>query len=435
MDSFLPVLVFSLTLLFVLLRPFGLGIGWSAWLGAVACLLLGLISVKDILYITSLVWDATLAFILLIFVSIILDKVGFFEWIALKAIKGAKGRGYLLFVYLMLLGAFISAVFANDGASLMLTPIIYAKIKHLNLPRKFLLPYIMGSGFMADTASLPLVISNLTNIITAQFFGIGFGTFALYMFLPNLTSVLSSLLVLYLFYRKDLIKSYNPEILQTYPPHFAIRDSFVFKVGWLCVVLLAIILLFLEFLPVKLPVSALLGSIALLLALSTLKNKSVSLWQVLRFTPWHVVFFSVGMYSVVYSLKLSGLMSLVSVAIVHLYRLGDFYALLGTGLISAFMSAVMNNLPTVMVMNIAIEEAQLENKLTQFLALANLVGTNIGPKLTPIGSLATLLWLHVLEHKGIRIDWLYYTKVGFVITLPVLLATLMALWLVYFLSV
>ncbi|MDW8096395.1 MAG: ArsB/NhaD family transporter [Aquificaceae bacterium] len=108
---------------------------------------------------------------------------------------------------------------------------------------------------------------------------------------------------------------------------------------------------------------------------------------------------------------------------------------MGTGLISAFMSAVMNNLPTVMVMNIAIEEAQLENKLTQFLALANLVGTNIGPKLTPIGSLATLLWLHVLEHKGIRIDWLYYTKVGFVITLPVLLATLMALWLVYFLSV
>ena len=113
----------------------------------------------------------------------------------------------------------------------MLTPIIYSKIKHLNLPSATIMPYIMGSGFIADTASLPLVISNLTNIITAHFFGIDFWKFALLMFLPNIVSIISSILVLYLFYRKSLIKRYDPEVLETYPPKYAIRDPLVFAMG------------------------------------------------------------------------------------------------------------------------------------------------------------------------------------------------------------
>jgi len=113
------------------------------------------------------------------------------------------------------------------------------------------------------------------------------------------------------------------------------------------------------------------------------------------------------------------------------YQLGDVQAILITGVLSTVLSATMNNLPTVMLMNLSIDSANLPDKITQFLALANLVGTNIGPKLTPIGSLATLLWLHVLENKGISISWGYYLKVGFVLTLPILLATLLALCTVY----
>lgn len=433
MEGFLSLLVFTLTLFLVIVRPFGLGIGWSAWLGAALCLLLGLISVGDVFYIAGIVWDATLAFVLLIFISIILDKAGFFEWFALKAIGLSGGNGFLLFLYMMLLGAFISALFANDGAALMLTPIIYSKVRYLNLPDRYILPYIMGAGFISDTASLPLVISNLTNIITAQFFGIDFWEYAALMLIPNVVSVLLSLFVLFLFYRGDLIKRYEPDILKDKPSHLAIRDPIVFKVGWLAIILLALIFLFLELLEIKLPVSVVLGFASLLLALSTLPLRVVNLREVFLFTPWKIVFFSVGMYAVVYSFKKVGFTEELSALIRDLSHMGELQAILGTGVLSAFLSAVMNNLPTVMTMNIAVKDAGLSEELTKFLALANLVGTNIGPKLTPIGSLATLLWLHVLEYKGIKIGWGYYMKVGFTLTLPVLLGVLVSLWLVYLL--
>ncbi|RMH09032.1 MAG: arsenical efflux pump membrane protein ArsB [Aquificota bacterium] len=433
MEKTLAFAIFAITLFLVITRPKGLGIGWSAWIGALGCLLLGLVSLQDILYITKLVWDATLAFIFLIFISIILDKAGFFEWMALKAIGYAKGNGVILFISLMLLGAFISAIFANDGASLMLTPIIYSKIKHLKIPEKYILPYIMGSGFIADSASLPLVISNLTNIITAHFFKIDFWQYAFYMFLPNLVSVITSITVLYLFYRREVVKRYDIDVLEGLPPKYAIKDPFVFKIGWVIILLLGASFLVLEFLKVSMPFSLILGFFALLLAVSTLKNRTVSLKEVLKFTPWNITFFSVGMYAVVYSLKKAGLTNLITDTIVYLQKLGDVYAILGVGILSALLSAIMNNLPTVMIVNISIIDGSFSQKLTQFLAFSNLIGTNIGPKLTPIGSLATLLWLHVLEYKGIRITYAYYMKVGFILTLPVLLTTLLTLCFIYYL--
>ncbi|WP_340695896.1 arsenic transporter [Hydrogenobacter thermophilus] len=431
MEKSLAVAVFILTMISVILKPKGIGIGWSAWAGALACLLLGIISPRDILYITKLVWDATLAFVFLIFISIILDRSGFFEWTALKAIGYAKGNGFLLFLYLMLLGAFISAIFANDGASLMLTPIIYSKIKHLRLPKRMILPYIMGSGFIADTASLPFVISNLTNIITAHFFKIDFWRYAFFMFLPNLVSVLSSIALLYIFYRRDMIKRYDTDILEDFPSRYAIRDPLLFKIGWTVIVFLGASFLLLELYKIKFPFSVIFGVSAFILSLSTLKNRVVKTKEVLRFTPWSIVFFSIGMYTVVYGLKNVGVTAFLADTISYFYRFGDAYALLGTGFLSALLSALMNNLPTVMVMNISIQDVSLPRRLMEFLALANLVGTNIGPKLTPIGSLATLLWLHVLEHKGIKISWLYYIKVGFVLTIPVLIAVLLTLYFVY----
>jgi len=428
-EKLLSVVIFFLTLALVITKPKGIGIGWSAWAGALACLLFGLVSLSDVLYITKLVWDATLAFIFLIFISIILDKAGFFEWASLVAIKSARGNGFLLFLYIMLLGAFISAIFANDGTALMLTPIVYSKVKYLRLPERSVLPYIMGSGFIADTASLPLVISNLTNIITAHFFQMDFVSFALYMIFPNFVAVLVSILALYLFYRKDMIKRYDPEVFETLNPRYAVKDPIVFWTGWGVIVFLGLSFFLLSFLGWSVPFSLVLGLSALALLVSALKNKVINIRDAYRSTPWDIVFFSVGMYTVVYSLKKAGLTSLITSGIQNLYAHGELYAVLGTGFVSAFMSAVMNNLPTVMMMNLAIMDGAFPEQLKQFLALANLVGTNIGPKITPIGSLATLLWLYVLDRKGIKIGWSYYMKVGLILTPPVILFTLLAVYL------
>jgi arsenical pump membrane protein len=223
-------------------------------------------------------------------------------------------------------------------------------------------------------------------------------------------------------------------VLEIYPPKYAIRDPIVFLMGWLVILFIGVSFLVLELLKVQVPISVILGLCALLLTLATLKNRVVSVKEIVLLTPWQIVFFSIGMYVVVYSLKKVGLTDSLVYAIRWLFEAGEPFAIVGTGVLSAFLSATMNNLPTVMVVNLSVKDAQLPESITQFLALANLVGTNIGPKLTPIGSLATLLWLHILEYKGVRVSWGYYMKVGFVLTIPVLLAVLFSLVFVYWLS-
>jgi len=422
----LSVIIFLLTILFVIWQPKGLSIGWTATIGALLSLLLGIVSFSDVLFVTKIVWDATIAFVGIIFISLILDKIGFFEWAALHIMKKAGGDGNKLFIYIILLGALISAFFANDGAALMLTPIVYAKIKHLGLKDKFILPFIMASGFVADTTSLPLVISNLVNIVTADFFGIGFIEYAFKMIIPNFFSLIATLIVLYLYFKKDIVKSYDPSILKN--PEEVIKDWFIFRLSWWLGGFLLIGFIISEI--YKIPVSIIISIGAIILGIATYREKIVDMKQLIfKETPWKIVVFSIGMYVVVYGLKNAGLTYQLSKIINYTYNFGELSAILGTGFLAAFLSAIMNNMPSVMVVNLAIAETGLSQNIQHLLGFANVIGCDLGPKMTPIGSLATLLWLHVLEQKGVKISWGYYFKVGIILTPPVLFFTLIGLYL------
>jgi len=410
--------LFLVTLIFVIWQPKGLQIGTTAIIGAVAALILGVVSFDDVVRVTGIVWDATLAFIGIILLSLVLDEIGFFEWAALKMARLSRGNGNLLFVYILLLGALVAAFFANDGAALILTPILLAKMKHLQMKPLAIFAFLMAGGFIGDSASNPLVISNLTNIVTAGYFEIGFWEYAKTMFLPNLLSIIASLTVLWIYFRKDIPKHLDIENLAT--PQSVIKNQTMFKLSWWFLGLLMMGYFIGDYF--NLPVSLFaLGGALLFLAIATY-YKATKPIMTIKTAPWQVVWFSIGLYVVVYGLKNAGLTSYLAVIINEMQQMDENVAVIGTGFLAAGLSSIMNNMPTIMIMDIAIDESG-----HQALAYANILGSNLGPKMTPIGSLATLLWLHVLARKGVKIGWGEYMKVGLIITPPVLLIALLGL--------
>jgi len=415
--------VFVFTLILVIWQPKGLGVGWSASIGAVIALAVGAVSLQDIPTVWAIVWNATATFIAIIVISLLLDEAGFFEWAALHVARWSKGNGYRLFAFIVLLGAAVSALFANDGAALILTPIVMSMLLALRFSPAATLAFVMAAGFIADTGSLPLVVSNLVNIVSADYFGLGFADYASVMVPVSLASVAGTLLVLFLFFRRDLPQRYALEALRA--PETAIHDRATFIVGaW---TLLGLLVGFFVLEPLGVPVSVVAAACATILFAVAAKGHKISTRRVLREAPWHVVVFSLGMYLVVYGLKNAGLTDLYTHLLDRLAAQGLWAAALGTGLSSALLSSVMNNLPSVLIGALSIQASEAQGVVREAMIYANVIGCDLGPKITPIGSLATLLWLHVLERKGTRITWGYYFKVGIVLTLPVLLITLSAL--------
>jgi arsenical pump membrane protein len=416
-------LIFLATLIFVIWQPRGLGIGWSATAGAVVALLAGVIHVADIPVVWGIVWNATGAFVAIIIISLLLDKAGFFEWAALHVARWGKGNGRRLFILLVLLGAAVSALFANDGAALILTPIVIAMLLALRFTPKATLAFVMAAGFIADTASLPLVVSNLVNIVSADYFDISFARYAAVMVPVNLVSVAATLAALVWFFRKDIPANYD--LAQLKRPEEAIHDRATFVTGWWVLAMLLVGFFWLD--DKGVPISAVAAAGAALLLAVAARGHCISTRAVLRGAPWQVVIFSLGMYLVVYGLRNAGLTNYLTGLLNQCAQYGIWGASLGTGLITAILSSIMNNMPTVLVGALAIDATTTTGMVREAMVYANVIGADLGPKITPIGSLATLLWLHVLDAKNIHIGWGYYFRVGIVLTLPILFVTLCAL--------
>ena len=416
-------LIFLLTITLVIWQPKGLGVGWSAVFGAVLALLFGVVHFSDIPVVWQIIWNATGTFVALIIISLLLDEAGFFAWAALHVARWGRGRGRKLFAFMVLLGALVSALFANDGAALILTPIVISMLLALRFSKVTTLAFVMGAGFIADTASLPLVVSNLVNIVSADFFKIGFNRYAAVMVPVNLVSVAATLAVLLWFFRRDIPETYDPA--QLAEPKTAIHDRATFIAGWWVLGILLLGCFALE--PLGIPISAISAVCAALLWGIAARGRHIATRKVLKEAPWQIVIFSLGMYLVVYGLRNAGLTDHLAGWLDAFAEYGIWGAAMGTGLLTALLSSIMNNLPTVLIGALSIDASQATGVIKEAMIYANVIGSDLGPKITPIGSLATLLWLHVLDRKGIHIGWGYYFKVGIVLTLPVLLLTLAAL--------
>ncbi|WP_274618968.1 ArsB/NhaD family transporter, partial [Escherichia coli] len=226
--------------------------------------------------------------------------------------------------------------------------IVIAMLLALGFSKGTTLAFVMAAGFIADTASLPLIVSNLVNIVSADFFGLGFTEYASVMVPVDIAAIIATLVMLHLFFRKDIPPTYDLALLKA--PAKAIKDLATFRTGWIVLILLLVGFFVLE--PLGIPVSAIAAVGAVILFAVAKRGHAINTGKVLRGAPWQIVIFSLG---------------------------------------------------------------------------TNVIGCDLGPKITPIGSLATLLWLHVLSQKNMTITWGYYFRTGIVMTLPVLFVTLAAL--------
>ncbi|MCX2717436.1 arsenic transporter [Helicobacter sp. MIT 21-1697] len=435
--DFVALSLFTLTMLLIYWRPFRLPLWVFSTLGAVGVYCLNVVSLGDIWRVWAMVWDSTLTLIGLILLTFALEKLGFFTFLAvllLRILQSSQMRHIQsistarFYIFLVLFSAFLSTFFANDGAILILTPLIITLFK-AHTTKVFFTPlvvFLLLVSFVSDFASNPFVISNLTNIITAQFFEIPSLRFSTLMFLPQFFVILGSLgfwLV---------VKRFVPPTLTF--THF--QSNISISTIAFCFALLGLLLVGILFAHT---LGAPLSSFTLLcvfLALSYGKIKGqLEIFPCLKNAPLSIVLFSLGLFVVVFGLKNGGALQILNDNLSLFVSLSQEWQIVSMGFASGIGSSVINNLPMVMFGNLALADfaPHLQDSM-QSLVMAHLLGCNIGSKLTPIGSLATLLWLESLRIHGIHIGFMHYMVVAFVVTLPVLLFALLGLIVGYWIG-
>lgn len=441
----LAFLIFLLTLFGILARPFGLGVWVYSSLGALFTLCFNLINFNDLGFIFSLIWDSSLTLIALIIISFCLQSFGFFERLIFLVLKlCVKSKNPLenfsqnqlsinaksLFIRLLLLCALCSSVLANDGAILIFTPLVlglFLRAKKADF--KLIIVFLFASGFVCDISSNALIISNLTNIISANYHKIGFYDFAFTMLLPNLLGFLAMLFLFLLVFnnllKQDLIFSHISA------PKLSNR-LFAFYL----MLLLAFVLSFFisQKFGVPLCVNSIIFAFILLFILWHKSHKKAL--NAIKAAPFSIIIFVFGLFIVVFALsKIEILQN--NEAFFNFILQNKFLAIFSSGFISALGASVFNNLPMVLFANLSINDFLLNAKdlslenARQMLAYASLLGANIGSKLTPIGSLCTLLWLGLLAKKRIKISFTKYFSYSLIFTLPTLFCALFGLYIVF----
>ncbi|MEK4762523.1 arsenic transporter [Viridibacillus sp. FSL E2-0187] len=435
--AWVTILTFLVTLVFILWRPKGINEAIPATIGAIIVLLSGSVSLTELGIITGTISGAAITIMATIVMAIVLESFGFFNWVAEKLAERAKGSGIRLFWYVNLLCFLMTLFFNNDGSILITTPILVMLLNNMGLKNHQKIPYLLSGGLIATASSAPIGVSNIVNLIALKIVHMSLYAHTAMMFVPATLGLLLLVGLLFLRFKKDLPKIVPTKVtglsLPSYHPlkqnsiYSSEKDRSKFMRNILLFVFAVRISLFVaSFFSIPVSVMAVIGSLVLLgWRWAYLK---VPPSDMLKKTPWYIIIFAFSMYIIIYGLNNIGLTDwlidfmrpMVSGSLLHTSVL--------MGVLLSVLSNIFNNHPALMVGTLTLTSMNLDLLSLKVAYLANVIGSDIGSLLLPMGTLATLMWMHIVRRGKVKITWWQYIKVTIVVIPPTLIFTLVLLY-------
>lgn len=381
--------------------------------GGALALALGLVPLRQALQVELGAWNIFLFFLGMMAVAALADQSGILDQAAALIARLAGGRVPALYLGVFALGIVISVLFANDSTALVLTPIVYTLVTRLALDP---LPFVFATTFIADTASVTLPVSNPLNIILVDRFHLALGSFAHAMWLPALLVILVNVGLFFVLFRAQIAGRF---VWAETTPVGGTRGVALVLAALACAYVLASAVAF----PLGLVSIAGAAAVAAVLRM----NGRLSLSGLRQEIGWPVFGFIAGMLVVVQSLEDSGITAGLANDLLGLGHGSRLLGIIGAVVGSALGSNLINNLPMALVMASAGHAAHVTGAARLDLVYGTILGCDLGPNLTHLGSLATLLWLLFLRRKGLDVSVWQYLRIGMMVMPPMLAAAILGL--------
>lgn len=443
MDSFTILFtsfIFLLTLIFILWRPNGINEAYPALIGGTLMLLCGSIKFSDLIIISENVSGAAITIIATMVMAIALESFGLFHWVSIKLIKFSNGSGIKLFWLINLLCFLMTLFFNNDGSILITTPILILLFKRIGLGKHEQVPFLISGVLIATASSAPIGVSNVVNLISLKMIGMNLYVQTKLMFIPSTLGLCFLALILYLLLYKripkkipgfipehyEMIERYHP--LQNTPSKEEIKKQQKMMIQVLLFIFLMRIGLYVaSILEIPIWIIASIGS-CIILWWRYHKIK-IGPFDVLKKAPWHIFIFPFSMYMMIYGLKNIGFIHYLASILEPFLSNSLIHSTLTMGILISLLSNLFNNHPALMVGTLTLTSMNLDSYHLNVAYLSSIIGSDIGSLILPIGTLATLIWMHILKQNGIIVHWKEYIYITFLALPPTIFLTLLSLFL------
>ncbi len=429
----ITIISFLLTIGFIFWRPH-VNEAIPSTIGAILVILSGSVSLFDLIKITDTISGAAITIMATIVMAIVLESFGFFYWAAEILTRQARGSGYRMFWFTNLFCFLMTLFVNNDGSILITTPILLMLLRNMGLRNSQQIPYLLSGALIATASSAPIGVSNIVNLIALKIVNMDLYMQTAMMFVPaSLGLLMLALLLYYTFYpaipkKLPAISSWHlmPGSHPLKSPQQEKRRSSKYMGYILVFVIVVRLSLFAaSFLHIPISLMAVIGS-ALLLMWRWYHLK-ISPADMLKRTPWSIFLFAFSMYVIIYGLDKIGLTEVLIAFMEPLITDSMLHASVLTGGLLSILSNLFNNHPALMVGTITLTGMELDPLTLKLAYLAGVIGSDVGSLLLPIGTLATLMWMHMIRKGGVKFSWGQYLKVTiFVIPITVIF-TLVAL--------